>query len=273
MIINLNRIHLCEETFAYETHINNEDNAEEFKVQIRIYIKFLKDLIETDFEKLDGKKLYQLLIQIYNISLTEEDYLKLLSKKNNRIYDKVFKIATTMTFKDINSVGYKQDSNWWNQRYQIYLTLAIANGINIDEQKIYNKKEIESMLLKKDVIILKEESKRIETKTFFADESYKKYQSVGIDRQWYSNHLIEFVKNNFDIFEELLREKFTKKKVLKDLKKVIVALQKDINNVFDYTKVNDESKYGIAKICKDWFENSKEKTDFQNIQKKLKISS
>ena len=51
----------------------------------------------------------------------------------------------------------------------------------------------------------------------------KTYPILNIDINDYGNNLPEFIINNYQLFGELLRKKFTKQKVLKDMKKSIMT--------------------------------------------------
>ena len=53
-----------------------------------------------------------------------------------------------------------------------------------------------------------------------------------LKNKWTVIYLAKFIINNYQLFGELLREKFTKKKVLNDMKKLINDFQDDINVIF-----------------------------------------
>lgn len=54
------------------------------------------------------------------------------------------------------------------------------------------------------------------------------------------------------------------------MKKIINELNEEMQEIFLNIQLKDPLYSGIATICKEWFESSKEKKEFQGIQKILK---
>ena len=94
-------------------------------------------MIESDFDKLTDKELYELLSKVYSIILDENDYLKMLSKYNGKNYTFIYRIPTTMTFSSRVTEGHGRSFDWWNQLYQVYYLVAISDTFNFDYNKIY----------------------------------------------------------------------------------------------------------------------------------------
>ena len=63
------------------------------------------------------------------------------------------------------------------------------------------------------------------------------------------------------------------RKVLKDLRRFILELNEEIRKVLSYSKSKKFMYYTTATICKEWYNSSEEKNDFQVIQKKLELAS
>ena len=93
---------------------------------------------------------------------------------------------------------------------------------------------------------------------------------INIDIEGYSDNMSQFVLNNFNLFGGLLRKKFTKKKVLNDIKELISDLGKDIDIVFSSISSHDIFYSETAEICKKWYELSEEKIEYQKICKLIR---
>ena len=269
MKIERKRMTLLEDTYAYIGRSSDEENAEEFKREVKNYISTINEIVEVDFDRLTDKELYELLTKVYNIYLDDKDYLEMLSKRYNKEYIRFYRIPTTLTFYDIKKEGYGNNFSWWQQLYQVYYDVVAINDVNFDYNKIYSKDEIKEMVNTKNVVILKQELEEILDNPEFEKEEYEKLPILDIDINGCGNNMSQFIINNYQLFGELLRRKFTKKKVLNDMKKLINDFQDDINAIFYYANSNDTINYNIARICKEWFDTSNDKKEYEIIQKKL----
>ena len=269
MEVERKKVSLIENTYAYTGRVSNKENAEEFKRQIQKYISALKEIVEANFDTLSDKDLYKLLTKVYDIYLDKEDYLKIISKYNNKQYTSFHRIPTTITFYDTAKEGHGKNFSWWKQLYQVYYIAATSDDIEFDYNKIYSKEEIKKMLYVKNIVILQKETEPIEDNPNFKQEKFEPLPILDIDIKDYGNNMSQFVLNNFYLFGEVLREKFTRRKVLKDMKEFIEILNKEIKDVYSDAQSNEYIYSGIARICKDWFESSEEKKEYQSLQKKL----
>lgn len=59
------RISLAEDTYAYIGRVSDEENAEEFKTKLQGYISILKEVVESDFDELTDRELFELLSKLY----------------------------------------------------------------------------------------------------------------------------------------------------------------------------------------------------------------
>ncbi len=264
------RISLVEDTYAYIGRASNEENAEIFKNKIKEYISILKEVVESDFDKLTDKKLYELLSKIYVITLDEEDYLKMLSKYNNKKYTFIHRMPTTMTITSRATEGHGRSFDWWDQLYQVYYLVATSDTFEFDYNKTYSKEEIKKLLSDKSIVILKQEKEAINGNQNFVKENYEPITILNIDIKSYGDNISQFVLNNYSLFGELFRKRFTKKDVLKDVKNIIDDLNKEMQEIFSNTQSKEPLYLGTAIICKEWFDSSEERKKYQGIQKKLK---
>ena len=267
------RISLLEDTYAYIGRLSDEKNAEEFKKEVKGIISTINEIVEVDFDNSTDKELYELLTKVYNIYLDDKDYLEILSKINNKQYTHYYRIPTTITFYGTKQEGHGNNFSWWQQLYQVYYNVVATSDVNFDCNKIYTKDEMKEMVETKNIVILKQETAEITDYPEFEKEEYEDLPILNIDINDYGNNLPEFIINNYQLFGELLRKKFTKQKVLKDMKKSINDLQYDINVLFNYANPNDtvyDTVYSnIARICKEWFDTSSDKEEYESLQKKL----
>ena len=86
MNIDKNSITLTEDTYAYIYRASEQEIFETFRDTLKKYINIIDDLVNKDFKKLSDEEFYDILCKVYSISLTEEDYLKIISKRNNKKY-------------------------------------------------------------------------------------------------------------------------------------------------------------------------------------------
>lgn len=262
------RISLVEDTYAYIGRASDEENAEEFKTRLQEYISILKEVVESDFDKLTDKDLYELLSKVYGISLDEDDYLKMLSMYNNKKYTFIHRIPTTMTFKGRATEGHGRSFDWWEQLYQVYYLAATSDTFEFDYNKTYSKEEIKKLTANKNIVLLQQEEEAINS--IRGQEEYESIPTLNIDINGYGDNISKFVLDNYGLFGKLLRKRFTKKTVLKDMREMIDDLTAEMQDIFSDIKSSDPNYSGTAKVCKEWFDSSSEKAEYQGIQKTLR---
>lgn len=121
----------------------------------------------------------------------------------------------------------------------------------------------------KNIALLKPEEEAIDSIRGFVQEEYEPIPTLDIDINWYGDNISKFVLDNYSLFGQLLRKRFTKKTVLKDMRKMIDELTAQVQEIFSNAKSNDSIYSGTAKVCKEWFDSSAEKVEYQGIQKIL----
>ena len=261
------RVTLFEDTYAYIGRASDEENVLRFKKFLQEYISILNEVIVSDFDKLSDKDLYKLLSKIYSISLSEKDYLKMLSMYNNKKYTSIYRIPTKMTFKSLATEGHGRSFDWWDQLYQVYYVVAASDTFKFDYNKTYSKSEIKKLSSDKTIVLLNKVDKTVDY-IDFTQQRYEEIPTLGINN--FSDNS-EFILDNFNLFGKLLRIKFKKRKVLKDVKIIVDALNEDIDDVLSPAKSKYSIYYESAKDCKKWYDLSKEKKDYQDIQKRLEL--
>lgn len=75
----------------------------------------------------------------------------------------------------------------------------------------------------------------------------------------------------FPSFVSLLRKKFTKKRIVKDMKFYINELQEEINVIL-LTSFNSDLYRQVSRLCNDWYSNSEEKQKVRSLTKQVNNS-
>ena len=262
-------IRLSENTFWDVDRSSIEDNLQVFKMNLRDYIIRLKRILDSDFDELSDQELYTKLSEIYDMELNYEDYLYILSRKNNRKYVDIKSLPTTMYYKSIKREGTGKDLARWNQLYQVRYLVAVTDTFESESNKNYSSKEIKELVNNNDIVLLNRKDKEIDFVGDITEASFETLPTLNLDVRSYRNNIVEFVLNNFNFFGEILRKEFTKERVYNDINEILDELDYDLNYVFDRTQSKDESYVKLAKACKKWYDLSIEKDLYQGIQKKL----
>lgn len=272
MNIKRKRSALLEDTYKYLGRASKSENTEIFKAKFKTYISTLKNVIESDIDKLTDKELYKLLEKIYSISFDGEDYLEVLSKCNNKQYTYIHKIPTKMIFTDVKNKEHDGVFDWWNQIYQIHLFAATSDQFKFNDDKMYSIEEINELLSSGDIVILNYRAKAIDNNKEFVQDNYESTSPLDIEIMNHNNDMSKFISNNSSLFGELLRKRCTKKSILKDVGEFVNDLNREIKYVFLDSQAEDPYYSETAKMCKEWFESSDAKIEYQNIQKTLKLT-
>lgn len=263
MIIELNPVDLLENTFDYAYRKSDFENAEVFKIRLVEHINKIKNVLDADIDNLSDEEFFKLLVSIYYIRLDNNDYLKLFSKKYNKNYTCIAIIPTTMTFTDICKEGRGNSFDWWEQKYQLQYMVAVSNEIKLDENKVYSKKEIKQLVSDNTIILLNQETKTIEEDELTFIEESVEYLPINFDFDENGNIMSGFILDNYDLYMEILREKFTKAKIYNDMQKYISYLRDDIKHI-----INCDDN--ISQLCKEYYEKEGIKSSLDVLQRRIK---
>lgn len=254
MVIETKRITLIDDVYAYLCRTEATEIADTFKKEINKYVGIINDICDSDIKKLTDEQFYKIILNFYDISFEEKDYLKYISKKTGEKYDWFTEIYTSMTFEDRASKGHGRTFEYWDQNYQVTFNVAVNEKYDtagILDEKVFSKDEIKEMVKNKDIVIVSSSSQEIDNFDF-EKESYEKFSCVDIDFDFY-----RLSAESFPIIISMLRKKLKRKKILDDLKTFLLNLQYEIEIILhddDNPEINK-----IAKLCNEWFENSNEK--------------
>ena len=265
-------ITLREDTYAYIYRKSEQEIFEIFKNTLKKYINIINDLVNKEFKKLSDQEFYDLLCKVYSISLTEEDYLKILSKRNNKKYNRFTEIGTCMTFNDTATEGRVKNFSYWKQLYQVRYIVAVSEDINIEYDSILRKKDIKKMVEDKSIVIVERKTIPINNKLNI-NETVENIPSIKLNHS-YSNSTYGrmtgsiYKDDNFPIIISMLRRKFTKKRILKDMKDYVEELQDEMEIVLSYSQ-SGYTYSEVSKLCNEWYAKSEEKEKLNILQRKI----
>ena len=264
-------IRLEEDTFAYVCRDTDENNADIFKTELEEYIRKIKELVDSDFEAISDKKFFDLLSNIYDITLEEEDYLEMFSRLYNRDYSYATELKTDMIYKDRADEGHAKDYSWWQQLYQASYYVAIDSDCELDDNKVYTRDELLELSDKHSIVLMHENSDELDDLSGLSEtEEYNPLRTADVRIESYSNNITQFALEHFDVFAQILREKYTRKVVIQDLINYMNLLVYDINQVINSAESKSKDYSGIGKLCKEWYLTSGVKEEVASLQRKLK---
>lgn len=271
MNIDKKSITLTEDTYAYMYRVSNKKIFETFRDTLKKYINTINDLVNQDLKTLTDEEFYDLLCKVYSISLTEEDYLKILSKRNNKKYNRFTEIGTFMTFTDTATEWHGRDFSWWIQLYQVGYIVAVSEDTKIEYDSVLGKKDIKKMVEDKTIVIVGRKTRPINNKLNI-NETIEEIPSIELNCTYSEiygrlNGLI-YKDDNFSIIISMLRRKFTKKRILKDMKDYIEELQDEMTIVLSPSQ-HSYTYNEVSKLCNEWYDKSEEKHKLNVLQRKI----
>lgn len=209
-----------------------------------------------------------MLCKVYSIVLTEEDYLKILSKRNNKKYNRFTEIGTLMTFTDTVTEGHGRDFSWWKQLYQVRYIIVASEDIEIEYDSILRKEDIKKLVEDKSIVIVRKKKTPLDNKLVI-NEEFENIPSINLNYFSYHGRMIGSINkdDNFPIVISILRGKFTKKRILRDMKGYIKELQDEIDMI---TLYSHQDYYGnISKLCNEWYDQSEEKEKISILKRQI----
>ena len=267
MILERNRQTLCENVISNYGTLEDIDIAKKFGNELTSKIKTIKKLVENDYDNLTNSELYYLISEIYGIVLEEEDILRYISSKNNREYKSLRTIPTTMSITAEKKEGSGRTLDYWKQKFQVFLDIALAKDKIIITRDNFTKEVLKNLIEQKDIVVLDYDT--LETDDVIYDE--EEYDPNVIKCFKMSKRIIpnnEGEQEEFDFYMSILKEKLPRKKLLKELRNYMNELENEIYDLFMYSSMS----YGYGPVsyeCKKWYKNSNIKDDINVLSKKI----
>ena len=229
----------------------------------------IEKLIDSNFKDLPDEEFFKLVSNFYSIYIGKKDILNILSKVNGIEYNKIQKLNSTMTFKDIVSEGHGRDFSWWEETFQVIYIVATSNDLTLKQYCHYSKEEIKQMVKKKQIVSFGKypKARGMDPKLPYKPEEFGKIKMLNMSLDIESvDELLEGFDTSFDFsvltkdastFSEevyknavsLIRKRLNKKKVLNDCKEILLFLKENIDSINDVIKneyfddEKDEKKY------------------------------
>ncbi len=263
---------LLDSTFGGEFSLSPEENADQFIQIIKRTMNACFTLLENDFKQLDGRSLYNYLLDLYYIDFQESDCLRLLSMLYGKKYTGVQSLPTTMTFTELEIEGHGEHIGCYRELYQVYLDAATSEDFPYQFGRVYSVSELKQFIGDQRIVPLSKTSYLLNGNPTFTTEEEEELPTLNIPK-FDSYYLMEdFAMKHFDLFERMLRRKFTKNRVLKDIHEILNELYFDMMKIFSC--IDDEYyRSDIVRLCKDWYDSSEEKETFQKVFMKCREDS
>lgn len=122
----------------------NNDTLESI-IRMEVFYKNADDLsrllLSKKISEINPIELYNVIKKIFDIKLDKNDYLKILSIKNDKHYNKIIRIKTTMFDLNGNNISYN---------------CVISRNIKIDDNHRLDKNKLRELTNSKDILLLKE---------------------------------------------------------------------------------------------------------------------
>ena len=240
-------------TLKYETLkdiTSNNIDTNLYIERINRYLSKANNILNKKLEKLDPIELYNTLSEIYEFEFEPKDYLKMLSLKNNKQYNRFININTRM-----------YDENNYNLSY----LCAATNEIEYEDNTTLKLKKIKKLTDSKDLLIVKPCFKKVDKKSKKID----KFERLPFD---YININSKSIYENDKLFPyalDIFRKEIVLKFVYYDVKAYINEVLHQAKEIRNLSKSEDKVIASIGKQYKDAYDKA---TNNGEIHKKEKIS-
>lgn len=121
------------------------NNTLESIIRMEVFCKNADDLsrllLNKKISEINPIELYNVIKKIFDIKLDKNDYLKILSIKNDKHYNKIIRIKTTMFDLNGNNISYN---------------CMISRNVKIDDNQRLDKNKLRKLTNSKDILLLKE---------------------------------------------------------------------------------------------------------------------
>ncbi len=155
--------------------------------------------------QLKSQEYYSFLIHLCSISLSEEEYLEILSRGNNKEYVGFAKIKTTMSRIAILTEGHGHSFDYSQERIGTVYTVAKTASVTLDDEHFYTLDELKSLISKGEIIIIEEHdyNRAFNGEFHSAPEEYQTFPITSISRlasptSRYSTVYYEYIKSQMN---------------------------------------------------------------------------
>jgi len=220
---------------------NNNIDVNSFIQRIKEYLRNANYLLNNKIDNMDEQELYNSLSKIFNFYFDQNDYLKILSLKNNKHYVKIINIKTNI---------YDENGNNLN------LLCMVTNKADCTNNDTLDIKTLRKLTNSEDLIVLGERYIKYDNK-IKKREKYESFISESID---INNPSIDETNELFPYALELIKKELIVKYILLDIKHYVDEVIHQIREIIGLSLIeNDEELASIGKQYKKAYDNAREK--------------
>lgn len=245
-----------------------DEMVEKFKDCVANNIRVINKIINADIDKMTDEEFWDFINKAFDVNFKQKHYLKMISLLKGKKFNCFSEIWSTMTFTATKTEGRGHDFSWYETKFQQGFKVAVSKGLSIDDGKAYSVEEIKQLIASNDLVLIDDSQRDLQfTSPNFEEEPFQELPMLkGHYNEFFD--LLEFNVEGSELFPhaiQVVREKYTKKKILKKMASKIEELQAEINQ---FLQVNSSNYYkeSVGQPCKNWFEESSMKLSLQALQ-------
>lgn len=208
-------------------HENNEVIVNNFLLMFSYYINNIEWFLNSDLSKMDNLTFIKVLYGLYEIELSEKDYMKIYSDIYNKNYYDIQKIQTTMKHHVMREIGEGKEYTRYYEDVLISYKVLVDEKINLDEKHRYTFNELKKMVDNKDILLLEEIEEDILEKEHYLTEKYYFLGCYDLFESKYEGSAY------FPYYVNFLKERFKDKRILNDTKEYLLELQKQVSSILN----------------------------------------
>ena len=214
-------------------------------------------LVNNNISEIPDEEFVKLVSNFYDISITKQDILKILSKMNGVVYDKIQCLNTRVVTEELVTEGHARDFSWWVSNFLKGYYVACSDDFSIDKNRFYTKEEILEMINNKQIVCLQATYKEV----FFDLEIEKEdnfvltdktFYNINFGRNYFEGNYYDFDKLNCDDTEfskevyhyavKPIRKRLYNKKLLIDCKDILIFIKENYHIIEKVLRKNEDDK-------------------------------
>ena len=208
-------------------HESNEVIVNNFLLLFGYYINNIEWLLNSDLSKMDNVSFIKVLNNLYEIELSERDYMKIYSDIYNKNYHGIQKIQTTMKHHVMREIGEGKEYTRYYEDVLISYYALVDEKTILDEKHRYTFNELKKMVDNKDILLLKENEEDILGKEHYLTEEYYFLGCYDLFESKYEGSAY------FPYYVNFLKERFKDKRILNDTKEYLLEFKKQVSSILN----------------------------------------
>lgn len=174
---------------------------------------------------LSDKEYTKMLYSIGNISLTNQDYLKIFSQALGNTFVNYTTIKTSMTRSITATEGRGKSFDFWEEKVGTEFDVAYAQNANLDDEHTYTVEELKGLIAEKKIVLIKEKDKHD-----FLPEQFEEYETF----ETMELSSIPYGKYFPDIYYKYIRENIDSSKIKTALKSYLKEFEADMHEIIGF---------------------------------------